>query len=362
MKWIRNRHISRQRGIALIAVLWTVLLLALIATNFLTQTRTDARITRNLIDNAGAEALADAGVYRAIVALLASATGGLLGPEAEELLELGRGPGAVTRRSVEEQLRPLLEDRVGAEEGVEFFDVWQADGAEHLFLFGGGEVRIVIEDEADKLDLNRARDALLVELFVSVGVEGQRASQLVDAIVDFRDRDDLRHLNGAEDRDYEQAGLPYGAKDARFEAIEELQRVLGMTQALYRAVAPSLTVHNERGSRRVPARPVDSALEDADPAKAVRENVAGQPANRPVVGAPVAGARGPGAGGRFPSAVTIRAQARAASGAVFVREAIVSLAPNGSELFRIEKWKRGARFAASADELDLDEDSDQARE
>ncbi|MCH8111718.1 MAG: hypothetical protein IH905_07160 [Proteobacteria bacterium] len=100
MNWIRNPHFSRQRGIALIAVLWTVLLLSLIATNFLTQTRTDARITRNLIDNAGAEALADAGVYRAIVALLAPATGGLLGPEVEGLLELGRGPGAVSRERV----------------------------------------------------------------------------------------------------------------------------------------------------------------------------------------------------------------------------------------------------------------------
>ena len=360
MKWIRNPHISRQRGIALIAVLWTVLLLSLIATNFLTQTRTDARITRNLIDNAGAEALADAGVYRAIVALLAPATGGLLGPEVEGLLELGQGPGAVTRRSVEDQLRPLLEGRVGAADGVEFYDVWQADGAEHLFLFGGGEVRIVIEDEAGKADLNRAPDALLVELFVAAGAEDQRASDLVDAIVDFRDRDDLRRLNGAEDGDYERAGLPYGAKDAPFEAIEELQRVFGMTQALYRAVAPSITVHNRRRSRGPRALLDAPALEDTDPAEAVQQ-ARRERANRPTVGAPVAGAPVPGASGRFPSAVTIRAQARAASGAVFVREAIVSLAPNGSQPFRIEKWKRGARFAAGG-EAGLEDAPDQARE
>ena len=73
----------------------------------------------------------------------------------------------------------------------------------------------------------------------------------------------------------------------------------------------------------------------------------------------MAGAPAPGAAsGRFPSAVTIRAQARAASGAVFVREAIVSLAPNGSQPFRIVKWTRGERFAASG-EPDPDNAPDQ---
>ena len=353
MKWIRNPHISRQRGIALVAVLWTVLLLSLIAANFLTQTRTDARITRNLIDNAEAEALADAGVYRAILGLLEPTTDALLGPEVEGLLELGRGPGPVTRRSVEDQLRPLIADRAG-EEGAIFREAWRADGAEHVFEFGGGEVRIVIEDEAGKVDLNRAPDALLADLFIAAGLEEQEAAELVDAIADFRDRDDLRRLYGAEDGDYERAGLPYGAKDAPFEAIEELQRVLGMTPALYRAVAPSITVHNRRRSRQPRELVNQPRLEQTDPAETVRR-ARRERANRPTGGAPAAGARTPGAvSGRFPTAVTIRAQARAASGAVFVREAIVRFAPNGSQPYRIEKWTRGARFTASS-ELGPDE-------
>ncbi len=344
MKWIRNPHISRQRGIALVAVLWTVLLLSLIAANFLTQTRTDARITRNLIDNAEAEALADAGVYRAILGLLEPTADALLGPEVEGLLELGRGPGPVTRRSVEDQLRPLIADRAGAGDGAVLREAWRADGREHVFEFGGGEVRIVIEDEAAKVDLNRAPDALLADLFIAAGLEEQQAAELVDAIADFRDRDDLRRLFGAEDGDYEQAGLPYGAKDAPFEAIEELQRVLGMTQALYRAVAPSITVHNRRRSRQPRALLNQPPLEETDPAETVRRARRDR-ANRPTVG----GALAPGASGRFPTAVTIRAQARAASGAVFVREAIVRLAPNGSQPYRIEKWTRGARFAGAGE-------------
>ncbi|HEX2201008.1 MAG TPA: hypothetical protein VHH93_03210, partial [Gammaproteobacteria bacterium] len=53
-------------------------------------------------------------------------------------------------------------------------------------------------------------------------------------------------LQGAEDEDYQAANLPYGAKDHDFNCVEELQQVLGMTPALYRKLAPLLTVHSHR--------------------------------------------------------------------------------------------------------------------
>ena len=42
-----DRH---ERGIALIAVLWVIVLLAIVAASFLTGTRTDTRLARNLVD------------------------------------------------------------------------------------------------------------------------------------------------------------------------------------------------------------------------------------------------------------------------------------------------------------------------
>ncbi len=59
-----------QRGLALVTVLWVLMLLALIAASFTRTTRTEINLTRNLIEAAEAEALADAGVYQAIYALL----------------------------------------------------------------------------------------------------------------------------------------------------------------------------------------------------------------------------------------------------------------------------------------------------
>ncbi len=57
---------ASQRGLALVTGLWVQMLFALIAAGFTRTTRTEINLTRNLIDNAKAEALADAGVYRAV--------------------------------------------------------------------------------------------------------------------------------------------------------------------------------------------------------------------------------------------------------------------------------------------------------
>ncbi|HMM26614.1 MAG TPA: type II secretion system protein GspK, partial [Pseudoxanthomonas mexicana] len=54
-------------------------------------------------------------------------------------------------------------------------------------------------------------------------------------------------VGGAEDGDYAAAGRPYGAKDAPFETIAELEQVLGMTPDLYARLEPFLTLYSGRG-------------------------------------------------------------------------------------------------------------------
>ena len=63
---------GRERGFALLMVLWTLLLLAFIATVFNDNARTEVLLARNLVANARAEALADGGVYRAALGLTRS--------------------------------------------------------------------------------------------------------------------------------------------------------------------------------------------------------------------------------------------------------------------------------------------------
>ena len=332
----RSGPARRARGLALVTVLWVLMLLALIAASFTRTTRTEVNLTRNLIENAEAEALADAGVYRAVLALLAPQTEGLIDAGMESLIRLGSENPAVARRRIEQDLRAELEaGNLAPEAAAAFTEGWRSDGTVYAWAFGGGEVRISIQDEGGKIDLNGASDELLRGLFLAaawtgpdgeiLGLDQSEADALVDAIRDFADADDLKRLNGAEDRDYEAAGLPWGAKDAAFTAVEELQQVLGVTAPLYQAVAPALTVHT--GSKGIDAksapREVLMALPGSE-AAAVDAHLAARAEAPEGAGPAFLGAEGLSARSRR-RVYTIHAEARGPGGAVFAREAVVRL-------------------------------------
>jgi general secretion pathway protein K len=295
-----------QRGIALVLVLWGLVLIAIIAAGVASTTRTEATLARNGADNARARAMAEAGVQRAVLALLD------------------------TRAEYS----------------------WSADGTPYTFTLdeGDGEVAITIFDERGKVDLNAGSNELLRAVFVGVGVDDDTADSLVDAVVDFRDKDDLRRLNGAEDRDYRAAGLGHEAKDAPFEAVDELRQVLGMTRAHYRRLAPMLTVHSGRDGidpLRAP-RALLLALPGVDAeriAELMAERVAGDASTDAAILQaipPTPGIRLNTSRGR-PSVATVRAVARLPGGATYVREAVIRLTGKVASPYRILAWRQGRR-------------------
>ncbi|MDH3241971.1 MAG: general secretion pathway protein GspK [Alphaproteobacteria bacterium] len=286
-----------QRGIALIAVLWALVLLALIAATVLGESRGTSRLARNLLDAARAEALADGGVHRAVSGLAAPVAAGS----------------------------------------------WRADGTVYAWRRAEGEIRIRIEDEGGKVDLNRAGGLLLRRLFEGVGLEPARAEALADAVEDYRDADGIRRQRGAEDPDYQAAGLPFGAKDAPFDAVEELQQVLGMNAEIYAALAGAVTVHSRvrRPDPRAAPPLVRAALGNGDqtppapPADEPQEGPAG-------AGPPVAIlSLGPTAHRSRVRTYTIHAEARTASGGLFARRAVVRMIGRGPVPYRIVAWGRG---------------------
>ncbi len=272
-----------ERGIALVAVLWVVAILGLIAAVFMREARTEIALTRNLAEEAKAEALAEAGVSRAMLALL----------------------------------------------GLDETMPWQVDGTPFAFEYGGGTVQLSMQDEGGKIDLNRARDAVLQGLFTSVEVAPEAAQHLVDAIADFRDADSLRHANGAEDADYAKAGLPYDAKDAPFEATEELLQVLGMTPEIYARVAPYITVYSPRRDVNLATAPLGvlKALSYLSP-----ERVQAIVAQR----ADIARTRR-----RFRIiAVTVLVEVTTPAGGQVTREVVLRRSGRGLRPFDIVKWRR----------------------
>lgn len=197
---------ARQRGTALLLVLWVVTLLGILLGSFVVLARAEQLQTRYLFDSTRARYAAEAGISRAIYEM--------------------RRADPLTR--------------------------WVPDGRKYELTFDDAKIEVAITDESGKVDLNMADELLLLTLFKQAGADEDRATHLVDAVMDWRDPDDLVRPFGAEKPDYEAAGLPYGPSGRGFALAGELQQVLGMDYELYRALAPLVTVY-ARTARPNPA-------------------------------------------------------------------------------------------------------------
>ena len=313
---------GRRRGIALVMVLWVLMLLALVAASFSHTTRTEVNLARNLVESSKAEALAEAGVYRAVLGLLGQA---------------GEKP-------------------------------WRVDGSVYAWRFGGGEIRVSIQDEGGKIDLNRTSDAILRDLFLSLDLDLAEADALVDSILDYRDQDDLKHVNGAEDADYQAADLDHDAKDAPFELVEELQQVYGMTRAIYERVAPALTVYSRlRRPFSATAPPevrailpasigetstLDSEEEDAEGEEPDEDSEEGLSETPRLIFEGNSEARS------RVQVYTIHSEALISSGAVFALDAVTRLTRSPDQPYGFHRWRRAGRrlFEDSATLAREDED------
>lgn len=195
-----------------------------------------------------------------LVALLTALIGAYAASARIEYMQ-GRGlHGAVVAESA---ARAGLEYALVRVQAQEPGFAWMPDGRAYRWAFGAAEVEIRIVDESGKIDLNAADATLLSSLFRVLGVEGGQAEAVAGAIVDWRDADDLTQpVSGAETPQYAQAGLPYGAKNAPFETVAELEQVLGVDRALFVSAAEHLTVFSgmPQPEQRFASGPVLRAL------------------------------------------------------------------------------------------------------
>jgi len=275
---------DRERGIALILVIWVVTLLLVIAGSFLYAMRTDVRAARNAALIARADALAQAAVSRT-------------------LIELFKPQGG-----------PL---------------VWRREDAQRTWTFDGVPVAVRFTDESAKIDINAANNELLRSLFRRAGLGEEEAAKLLDAVLDWRDQDSLKRPNGAEEPDYAQAGLKGRPANYPFQSTEELQLVLGMRPEVYQRIAPMITVYSRQAgvNPHLAQRDVLLAIpavteEQVDAFLAER---ASAQAERRVP--PIFMAAGTYASYAQVSAVTIRADVSLDEGITVSREAVAMLTP-----------------------------------
>lgn len=289
---------QRQDGVALVLVLWVITLLTVIAGNFAYSMRGEAQIARNLLGTAQAQARADAGVQLAWFELLKPAS---------------------------DSLR------------------WQGNGLVHEIVQDGVVLRITILDESGKIDINAAPEGLLRSLFKSAGLDDQASAALSDAVLDWRSPGDLRRLNGAKEQDYRAAGKNYGPPNAPFETVDELQRVLGMSPALYRQVAPALTIYSLQAGINTSVAPREALLAIPGANPGMVEQFLAQRQQALANGQPVPAFAGAGtfSSGSSSRTYLVRSEASLPDGTVFVRQAIGRLSPNPKYPIQLVSWGEG---------------------
>lgn len=272
-----------ERGIALVVVIWTVALLAMLAMGFASQARTQLLLARNQHEQARARALADAGIALAILGVLDSS------PQTN----------------------------------------WHADGAVRTFAFGGGTIRAGLEDEAGKIDLNVAPLPLLAGLFRAVGEGPAQAASLAAAIAEWK-----------AERAGKWADIGAPRRPGPFLAIEELRALPLMTRELYERVRPFVTVHSGRAGIDPETAPptVLRALPGARPGEIEAFIAARAQSNDRAALPPLSGVSQFLESGKF-AAATLRSEGTTAAGTVFVREAVVGF---GAGLYAIYAWRGGA--------------------
>jgi general secretion pathway protein K len=297
------RSWRRQRGIALLVVLWVLALLSALLVGFAGDTRTELLVARNLYENAHARALADAGVSLGVV--------GVLDPSPESQ--------------------------------------FPADGTPRRFQYGDGTIRVRVQDEAGKIDLNAAQPELLANLMRTLGVADADAAAVSQSISKWRQE----HLSTGPQDGRNLVPAPGRLPGAAFEAVEQLRVVPGVTRALYDLLFPFITVY--------------SGLPDVDPLTASEPVLRSLPGvnaqdipafiaqRQQAITNPDALPSLSGAGflaHRPVQAATITTEGRTAGGAVFVREAVLVITREPATPYHIVAWRQAQRDAEAVADAD----------
>jgi general secretion pathway protein K len=210
-----RRERPRPRGFALVIVLWSLGLLALLGTELTSTSRAQLRLATAARDHAQTEAAADGAIRQAVFILLG-----------------GKQPGS-SRQPLRVRIGPAIVD-------------------------------ISTEDESTKVNPNAVPAETLRALLVAVGVDQPRAALLAAEMADWRKRSQNSALGGMKLDQYLGHGLPYRSGDRPFTSVDEIALIPDMTPEILARLRPWLSVYQEGDMRDSDdASPIGSAIVNA---------------------------------------------------------------------------------------------------
>ena len=204
---------SNQSGIALMIVLWVLVLLIALATEFAFSMKMEVNTTRNYKEDTESYHLAKAGINLALAELL----------KTSRFHSIHDEYGWISEKTI-----PATNSEGSAEEAQEFDIVNRSD-----IEFENGTITYKIRDENGKISINSASKVVLNKLLEYSGVKEKLDRDTIsDSILDWIDADKNHRINGAEDDYYRSQRPPYYAKNGKFETLGELLKVRGMTEEI----------------------------------------------------------------------------------------------------------------------------------
>jgi general secretion pathway protein K len=299
------------RGFALVLVLWVLSLLMIMAASFSLTMRRETAVITGITGGAKALAAAESGIAMAEMMLL--------------------NPEPAKR--------------------------WRTDGNIYQIQFLDALVRIRLEGETGKIDLNGANQTQLQQLMAQLPIEPEKQTALVSAIMDWRDPDDLVNIDGAEKNEYKEAGKLYRPRNKPFQSLEELQMVLGMDTSILEQLEPLITIYSgqsqvdlSQASREVMlALGLDAALVDQCIELRRQSAITGTPLQS------VSLAPGFNCGSGQSNVIEIIAESRLENGSgAIIKTIVANSQADGGVPFRILSWKREERGDTSLFSEDKD--------
>jgi general secretion pathway protein K len=204
---------ARQRGFALVIVLWSLGLLALLVSGLIAAGRTGIGLAQDMRGSAAAEAAADGAVQRAV-------------------FELRGGIRA-------------------------------ADGVAWRVRIGGAIVAVTIDDQGDRINPNFSAPPLMASLLEAAGLKPADALDLARRIVDWRTATQWAIEGGLKADRYREAGLPYAPPGRPFLSLNEIGLVRGVSADLLERLRPYVSVY-QSGDPQKPAGAGREAVQTAE--------------------------------------------------------------------------------------------------
>ncbi len=226
MKDINRRQKS---GAILIAMLWIVVILTILAVSLGQAARTEIALTQRAAGKLKAKYYAFAGLTYAIEQIRLDSLDPASNQE-DTLYYCG-----------------ILKNSNHSSEDL-FHEKPIGDG----YFSIGNPTGSGFEDEERRLNINALsvqNSNVFIALLELLSVNTESAEEIVFSMLDWKDSDDVLadSIYGAENDYYLSLSRPYRCKDSSFDSLEELLLVRGMTPEIFTKIAPYLTIFPKQG-------------------------------------------------------------------------------------------------------------------